>query len=164
LGGGHVGMAIADIAVGLGFSTTVVDDREEMADPTRFPRGVRAVHAAAGYAEAIAGLSLDAASYAVVVTRGHAYDLECVRALLKRSYRYLGMIGSSRKTRMILEQAKAEGFDPAKVDALFAPVGLDIAAETPQEIAVCILGEIIAVRRNAKVLPELAARRLARRM
>jgi xanthine dehydrogenase accessory factor len=161
LGAGHVGRAIAMIAAGLDFSITVVDDRADMADPSRFPSGTKIV--VSGYAEAIASLPFDSATYAVVVTRGHVYDLECVRALLRREYRYVGMIGSSRKTRLILEQAKADGFESAKVEALYAPIGLDIAAETPEEIAVCILGEIIAVRRNAKALPELAAKRAARR-
>ncbi len=163
LGGGHVGRALAEIAQSLDFSTTIVDDRQEMADPSRFPKGVRTVCASEGYAPAIASLPFDAATYAIVVTRGHVYDLECIRALLGREYRYVGMIGSSRKTRLILEQAKADGFDGAKVDALYAPIGLDIAAETPEEIAVCIMGEIIAVRRNAKALEGLSAQRAARR-
>jgi xanthine dehydrogenase accessory factor len=161
LGGGHVGRALASIAAELDFSITIVDDRDEMTDLARYPAGTKAV--TSGYAEAIASLPFDAATYAVIVTRGHVYDLECVRALLKREYRYAGMIGSSRKTRLILEQAKADGFDPAKVEALYAPIGLDIAAETPGEIAVCIMAEIIAVRRKAGILAELAAQRMARR-
>jgi xanthine dehydrogenase accessory factor len=161
LGGGHVGLALARIASGLDFSVIVVDDRPEMADPARFPAGVEVLRS--GYAEAVEKLRFDAATYAVVLTRGHVYDLESVRALLGREYRYAGMIGSLRKTRLIFEQLRNEGLDPERMDAFYAPIGLDIAAETPEEIAVCILGEMIAVRRNAGSLAAMAEARRARR-
>ena len=83
-----------------------------------------------------------------VVSPGHSTDLECVRALLKREYRYAGFIGSRRKVRMILDQAASEGFPADKVKALRAPIGVDIGAETPAEIAVAILAELIATRRG----------------
>jgi xanthine dehydrogenase accessory factor len=161
LGAGHVGQALAALAPALGFAVTVVDDRPEFLAETRLPEGVRAVHA--GFAQAIAGFPFDSATYVVVVTRGHQSDLQCVRAVLGRRYRYAGFMGSARKTRLILEQMRAEGFDPDQVAALCGPIGLDIAAETPQELAVAILGEVVAVRRHAPILAALNQAREGRR-
>jgi xanthine dehydrogenase accessory factor len=86
-----------------------------------------------------------------MVTRGHLTDLECVRAVLPRTYRYAGFIGSERKAKLIREQLRSDGFPQEKIDGLHAPIGLAIKAETPAELAVAILGEIIAVRRHAEL-------------
>jgi xanthine dehydrogenase accessory factor len=153
LGGGHVAKALAGMAPALGFTVTVVDDRPEFIRPERFPEGVRALQAA--FEPAVAEFPFDAATYAVIMTRGHLLDLACVRAVLKRPYRYAGFMGSARKTRLILEQLEKDGCDPARVAALWAPIGLDIGAETPAELAVAILAELVAVRRNAGVLNDL---------
>ena len=161
LGGGHVGQALAAAAPALGFRVTVVDDRPELMARTGFPAGVRTV--VAPFEEAIDGFPFDAATYAVIVTRGHLTDLACLRALLKREYRYAGFMGSARKTRFLLDQVLQDGFAPAKVDALWAPIGLGIDAETPEELATAILGEMIAVRRNAGILPQLRQARKSRR-
>jgi xanthine dehydrogenase accessory factor len=147
LGGGHVGQALAAMAAGLDFEVTVVDDRTHFAAPGRFPPAVRTL--CAGYAEAIGAFPFDSATYAVIVTRGHLFDLECIRGVLARKYRYAGFIGSARKSKLLKAQAVSDGFEKSRVDTLHAPIGLDIAAETPAEIAVSILGEIVAVRRNA---------------
>ncbi len=147
LGGGHVGQALADMAAGLDFEVTVVDDRPEFVVTGRFRSPVRTI--CAGYAEAIASFPFDSATYAVIVTRGHLFDLECIRGVLARSYRYAGFIGSSRKAKLLKAQAVNDGFEKSRVAGLRAPIGLAIAAETPAEIAVSILGEIVAVRRNA---------------
>ena len=85
----------------------------------------------------------------MIVTHGHQFDLECLRAVLRRTYRYAGFIASARKARLLREQAIQEGFDPAKVAAVHAPIGTPIGAETPAEIAISILAQIIAVRRDA---------------
>ncbi len=148
LGGGHVGHALAVMAAGLDFDVTVVDDRPDFTAAGRFPSPIRAV--CAGYSDAIAAFPFDSATYAVIVTRGHLFDLECIRGILRMNYRYAGFIGSARKTRLLRDQAARDGFDAARIDALHAPIGLPIGAETPAEIAVSILGEIIAVRRNAR--------------
>jgi xanthine dehydrogenase accessory factor len=161
LGGGHVGKALAALAPGLGFAVTVVDDRPEMVAEGRFPAGVRAVQC--GFTQAVADFPFDCATYAVILTRGHLLDLECVRAVLKRPCRYAGFMGSARKTRLILEQVAKDGFDPARVASLCAPIGLDIGAETPEELAIAILGELVAVRRNAGLLANLQREREARR-
>lgn len=161
LGAGHVGRALAALAPALEFEVTVVDDRPEFLDPARFPPEVATVQA--GFEQAIAAFPFDAATYAVVVTRGHQLDLACVRALLGRPWRYAGFMGSARKTRLILDQVLQEGCDPVRVADLWAPIGLDVAAETPAELAVAILGELVAVRRNAGILPGLRSAREARR-
>jgi xanthine dehydrogenase accessory factor len=147
LGGGHVGQALAELAVKLDFAVTVADERAEFADPRRFPHGVQAL--SGSYQESIRGFPFDAATYVVVVTHSHVRDLECVRAILSRRYRYAGFIGSARKTKLLREQLKADGFPQQRIDALHAPIGLAISAETPAELAVSILGELVAVRRNA---------------
>ncbi len=147
LGGGHVGQALAGIAAELDFNVTVVDDRTDFAASGRFPPSVKTVCSV--YADAIKAFPFDSATYAVILTRGHLFDLECIRAVLGKAYRYAGFIGSARKTKLLREQAVKDGFDRARVDALHAPIGLPIAAETPAEIAVSILAEIVAVRRNA---------------
>jgi xanthine dehydrogenase accessory factor len=154
LGGGHVGRALAGFAAALDFTVTVVDDRPEFAAPDRFPPSVAAL--CGSYGEILRGFPFDAATYVVIVTRGHLYDLECVRAVLGRRCRYAGFIGSARKTRLLLEQVRSEGFPAEKIDALHAPIGVDIKAETPEEIAISILGEMIAVRRNTEARGSLS--------
>jgi xanthine dehydrogenase accessory factor len=161
LGAGHVGRALAAAALPLGFVITVADDRPNFVFEGRFAAGIETIQG--NFKEIIERFPFDPATYAVITTHGHLYDLECARAVLARPYRYVGMIGSARKTKLILEQAKADGFDSAKVEAICAPVGLDIAAETPEEIAVSILAEMIAFRRRAALLPRLEAERKARR-
>lgn len=161
LGAGHVGQALAALAGPLGFAVTVVDDRPEFLAEGRLPAGVATLQA--GFREAVAAFPFDAATYVVVVTRGHQSDLECVRAVLGRRYRYAGFMGSARKTRLVIDQVRKEGFDPAKVDTLCGPIGLEIGAETPFELAIAILAEVIAVRRNAPLVTALHQERDARR-
>jgi xanthine dehydrogenase accessory factor len=145
-GAGHVGKAIAAAAVGLGFAVTVADDRPEYLDPRRFPPGVATV--SGSFTEIAHAYPWDGATYAVIVTRGHLFDLESVRAVLDKTWRYAGFMGSSRKVEMLLDQVRRDGADPATIDRLHAPIGIDIDAETPEEIAVSILAEIVAVRRG----------------
>lgn len=161
LGAGHVGQALAAAAPALGFQVTVVDDRPEFLAPERFPDGVRTVRD--GFTAAIAAFPFDAATYAVVVSGGHLLDLECMRGVLRREYRYAGFMGSARKARFLIDQLLQDGFDPARVAALWGPIGLDIGAETPAELASAILCEMIAVRRQARVLPDLQRATAARR-
>jgi xanthine dehydrogenase accessory factor len=147
LGGGHVGQVLASMASQLDFDVTVADDRADFTAAGRFPPGVKTV--CGGYSDAVKTFAFDSATYVVIVTRGHLFDLECIRAVLGRTYRYAGFIGSARKAKLLRAQALSDGFDPARVEALRAPIGIDIAAETPAEIAVSILAQVVAVRRNA---------------
>ena len=146
LGGGHVGRAVAVAARAVGFAVTVADDRPEFLVPGRFPEGVATL--CGDYVGVVDGFPFDASTYVVIVTRGHLADLESLRAVLSKPWRYAGLIGSRRKVRLLTEQVLADGFDPAKVESVCAPIGLDIGAETPEELAVSIAGELVAVRRG----------------
>jgi xanthine dehydrogenase accessory factor len=147
LGGGHVGRSVAVMATELDFKVTIADDRAALLAPARFPPGVKTI--CGSYADVAREFPLDSASYVVIVTRGKASDLECIRAILNRTYRYAGFIGSTRKAKILLDQLREDGFPEEKVAAVHSPIGLDIKAETPAEIAVSILAELVAVRRNA---------------
>ena len=147
LGGGHVGLVLASMASQLDFEVTVADDRAEFTGPGRFPPAVKT--ACSGYSDAVKAFAFDSATYVVIVTRGHLFDLECIRAVLGRTYRYAGFIGSARKAKLLRAQVLSDGFDPARVETLRAPIGIDIAAETPAEIAISILAQVVAVRRHA---------------
>jgi xanthine dehydrogenase accessory factor len=161
LGGGHVGRCLAALAPGLGFEVTVGDDREAFLASGRFPASVAT--RGGSFTEIVDRFPFDASTYVVIVTRGHLCDLECVRAVLGRPYRYAGFMGSLRKTRLILGQVLADGRDPREVESLAAPIGLELGAETPEELAVAIAAELIASRRNADVLQEAHQARKARR-
>jgi xanthine dehydrogenase accessory factor len=161
LGGGHVGRAIAAITPALGFTVTVGDERREFLGPERFPAGVST--ALGSFTDVVDGFPFDLSTYVVIVTRGHLCDLECARAVVGKPYRYAGFMGSRRKTRLVLAQLLADGRDPAKVDALYAPVGQDVGAETPEELAVAIAGELVAVRHGAACLAAWAEDRKTRR-
>lgn len=154
LGGGHVGRSVAVMATELDFKVTIADDRKVLLAPERFPPGVKTI--CGSYADVAREFPLDSASYVVIVTRGKASDLECIRAILKRTYRYAGFIGSTRKAKILLDQLRADGFPREKVAAIHSPIGLDIKAETPAEIAVSILAELVAVRRNAGSMSSLS--------
>jgi len=160
-GGGHVGLALARLARDLDFLVTVCDERPEFADPARFPPEVGT--RCGPFAQVIADLRVEPSDWLIVMTPGHEKDLTCVRALVRAGARYLGFIGSARKTRLILEALKKEGNDPALVDAIRAPIGIDIGAETPAEIAVSILAELVAERRKADILESVVKDRARRR-
>jgi xanthine dehydrogenase accessory factor len=146
LGGGYVGQAVAAAAARLDFKVTVGDDREQFATAHRFPPSVDTV--CGSFTDIVEGFPFDSATYVVVVTRGHLSDLECVRAVLRRRYRYAGFMGSARKAQLLREQLRADGFEPARIESLYAPIGLEIGAETPEEIAISILGQVVAARRS----------------
>jgi xanthine dehydrogenase accessory factor len=161
LGGGHVGCALAALAPGLDFKVTVADDRPAFLEPGRFPPGVDTLGGA--YSEILANFPFDPSTYVVIVTRGHLSDLECVRSVLRKPYHYAGLMGSLRKVRLVLDQVAAEGSNPSKVEALRAPIGFEIGAETPEELAVAIAAELIAARRNSECLEAVHGARKARR-
>jgi xanthine dehydrogenase accessory factor len=148
LGGGYVGQAVAWHAARLDFTVTVGDDRPEFSSAGRFPPGTETRNGS--YTEIVSRFPFDSSTYVVMVTRGHLTDLECARAVLTKTYRYAGFIGSARKVGLLREQLAADGFDRQKVQGLHAPIGLDVGAETPEELAIAILAEMVAVRRNAE--------------
>ncbi len=146
VGGGHVGFALATIAELTGFSVIVIDDRPEFANRERFPMADQVI--AEDASVAIPSLGLDANTYVVLVSRGHRQDQEALRVSVARGAAYVGMIGSARRTGTVLHNLAEEGLDQAALDAVSTPIGLDIEAETPEEIAISILAEIIMVRRG----------------
>lgn len=144
-GGGHVSCELVKMASCLDFKVKVMDDREEFANPDRFPQADEVICDSFENLEKY--LVKDA--YYAVVTRGHKDDLNCVRTVLKHPYQYLGMIGSKSKIKTTYDNLKREGVTQEELDTIYAPIGLNIGARTPAEIAVSILGEIIQVK-NAK--------------
>jgi xanthine dehydrogenase accessory factor len=146
IGAGHVGLAIAQIGELLDFEITVIDDREVFANRERFPMAEQIL--VADPTTGLDGLALDDQTYVVLVSRGHRVDEEALRAAVGRGAAYIGMIGSQRRTATVLRHLAEEGFDPGALDAVATPIGLDIGAETPEEIAVSILAEITMLRRG----------------
>ena len=144
IGAGHVGFHLARLAHEVGFRVHVVDDREKFANRERFPTAVEIV--ADDIRSWLAGTKLPSHAYAVIVTRGHTNDLEALRALAPCELRYLGLIGSRAKVARIYDALTADAMPPETLSRVHAPIGLDIGAVTPQEIAVSILAELIAVK------------------
>jgi len=144
VGAGHVGFHLARVAQEVGFRVHVVDDREKFANADRFPTAVEIV--VDDIPSWIARATLPPHAYAVIVTRGHTNDLEALRALAPRDLRYLGLIGSRAKVARIYEALTEDRMPADALARVHAPIGLDIGAVTPQEIAVSILAELIAVK------------------
>jgi xanthine dehydrogenase accessory factor len=144
VGAGHVGFHLANMAHEVGFRVHVVDDREKFASRERFPNAAEIV--VEDIPTWIARTAIPQYGYVVVVTRGHNNDLDAIRALTSRDVRYLGLIGSRAKVARIYDALKTEGTDVTQLKQIHAPIGLDIGAVTPQEIAVSILAELIAVK------------------
>jgi len=156
LGGGHVGLALSRVAALAGFRVTVVDDRPEFATTQRFPEAERVLNAS--LAQAFASLSPGPGWSVVAVARSHDQDREAVELALACPVDYVGMIGSRRKVALLREYLAGRGVDSARLAQLHAPVGLDIGAETPGEIAVSIAAQLIQVRRSRK--PSLLRERI----
>jgi xanthine dehydrogenase accessory factor len=143
-GGGHVSLYLARLARTVDFRIAVMDDRPEFANPDRFPFADEIL--LRPYDRAIEGLSLDENAYVVIVTRGHLHDLEVLRQVIKSEARYIGMIGSRQKKNLIFKKLLEEGVPQQRLDQVYAPIGLNINAETPAEIAVSIVAELIRIR------------------
>jgi xanthine dehydrogenase accessory factor len=144
VGAGHVGYHLAKLAHEVGFRVHVVDDREKFANRERFPNATEVV--AEDIPTWIERTRIPPHAYVVIVTRGHTNDLEALRALAPRDLRYLGLIGSRAKVARIYDALTADQMPADLLRNVHAPIGLDIGAVTPQEIAVSILSELIAVK------------------
>ena len=145
-GAGHVSQFIAPLATNVGFQVTVIDDRAEFANRERFPDAHDVW--VEDFQDVFDQLKFTGEEYVVIVTRGHQYDQDVLEKSLQRETKYLGMIGSKRKVQMILKHMVECGYNKKKVDEVYSPIGLSIKAETPQEIAVSIVSELIKVRRS----------------
>jgi xanthine dehydrogenase accessory factor len=144
-GGGHIAIPLAQFAQRLGYRVTVLDDRPDFAHPSRFP-GCQVI--AKDFAEALGEMSLGPSTSAVVVTRGHEHDVDCLLEILKKETAYVGLIGSRRRVRIVLEVLENGGIDRERLKTVFTPIGIPIGAESPDEIALSIVSELVCVRRK----------------
>jgi xanthine dehydrogenase accessory factor len=146
VGGGHVGLALARIGSIVGFSVVVLDDREEFANAERFPMADQVIYGDVG--ESLDAMHFDETVYSVLVSRGHTVDALALRHTVSRGGAYVGMIGSRRRTATVLQMLRDEGYSAEDLAKVHTPVGLDIGAETPEEIALAILAEMVLIRKG----------------
>ena len=149
VGAGHIAVPLAALGAMLDFDVTVLDDRAEFATEERFADGVRVIRADF-VADPFADVVIDERTYITLVTRGHMWDFDCLTRILNRDLlpRYIGMIGSRRRVRAAFDALNDAGVPAEKMERIHAPIGLDINADSPAEIAVSIAAEIVAVRRS----------------
>jgi xanthine dehydrogenase accessory factor len=150
-GAGHIGQCVAALVRSLSFKVAVVDDRIKYANRERFP-AVDEIYVDE-WQEVFARLPVNPMSYILIATRGHRYDLSCLRFALSTNARYIGLLGSRRKTKLLYEALAKEGMDSRDFERVYAPVGLEIGSETPEEIAVSIAAELVAVKKNLDIQP-----------
>lgn len=163
VGAGHIARPLCEVAATLGFRVVVVDDRPDFATRERFPRAERVVDA--DFSDPFADVPLGPRSHLLLVTRGHKYDYECLVRVLRQEVEpaYIGMIGSRRRVRATYVQLLEDGISRDRLQAIHAPVGLDVGAETPEEIAVAVAAELVLVRRGGSGVPLRDVERVAER-
>ena len=144
-GAGHVGLALEPVLRYVNFSTKVIDDRPDFASRERFPDADE-VMVIDSFLDAYQGMETDENSYIIIVTRGHSGDYDVLKQTLKRTTAYIGMIGSRHKVAELYRMLREEGVPQEEIDRVYSPIGTDIFAETPEEIAISIAGEMIKVR------------------
>lgn len=145
-GAGHISKSLSKVATLAGFSTIVVDNRESFANRERFPEAAE-VHAAE-YEDVFSRLTINENSYVIIVTRGHRDDMRVLRLAIATPARYIAMIGSKRKVINVIKELEKDGIARTEFERIHAPMGLDIGAISPEEIAISVTAEMIAVRRN----------------
>lgn len=145
LGGGHIALHLVELGNMMGFKVTVVDDRPEFANPARFPQANRVI--CADFAQTLQKFTITKQTYIVIVTRGHRYDQMCLEMVIDSEAAYLGMIGSKRRVMAMRNYLTEQGYQPELLDKLHSPIGLNIGAETPAEIALSIMAEVVKTRR-----------------
>ena len=143
-GAGHVSMPIIRMGKMLGFTVTVIEDRPKFADHARAAGADQVL--CEPFADGLSKIRGDSDSWFIVVTRGHRYDTECLEAILQKPYAYVGMMGSRRRVAIVKDQLEAKGVCREALDGVHTPIGLKIGAETPEEIAVSVMAEIIRVK------------------
>lgn len=163
VGAGHIARPLSRVGAMLGYRVVVVDDRPAFATRERFPEAERLVRA--DFSDPFADVPLHGRSHVLLVTRGHKYDYECLVRLLRLDTppMYLGMIGSRRRVRATFAQLLEEGFERRRLEDIHAPVGLDLGAETPEEIAVAVAAELVLLHRGGTGAPLREVERVAER-
>lgn len=154
-GAGHVGHELSKAATRAGFDAIVIDDRDAYANKERFPEAAQVI--AEDFDQALARLTPNQSSYIVIVTRGHRDDMRVLRRAVQTQAKYIGMIGSKRKAITVFRELVKEGLKPELFERVYSPVGLDIGAITPEEIAIAITAELISIRRHVeRPLPHMS--------
>ena len=149
VGAGHIAVPLVKIAKVLDFHVTVIDDRLLYANRERFPDADDVL--VGDMAQMLKEMTINSSCYIILITRGHAYDEPCLRQIMYSDAKYIGMIGSRRRIKACFQRFRdEEKVTEAAIERIYAPIGLDIATETPAEIAISILGEVIKVRRGGK--------------
>ena len=143
-GAGHVSMPIIRMGKMLGFTVTVIEDRPKFADHARAAGADQVL--CEPFSDGLSKIRGDSDSWFIIVTRGHRYDTECLEAILQKPYAYVGMMGSRRRVAIVKDQLEAKGVCREALDGVHTPIGLKIGAETPEEIAVSVMAEIIQVK------------------
>jgi xanthine dehydrogenase accessory factor len=151
VGAGHIAVPLARFGHQLGFEVIVVDDREKFASVERFPEADQVI--AADFGPTLQDLSFTPSTFVVIITRAHTYDEEALRIVLKRPSAYIGMIGSRRRVQTVLRILSGQGYAEELLRRVRAPIGLDVGSETPEEIALSIIAEVVTVRRGGTGLP-----------
>ncbi|MCH6570304.1 MAG: XdhC family protein [Acidobacteria bacterium] len=146
MGGGHLAQAIAEAAQRVSFKVSVVDDRASFANRERFPGVEETI--VASFEESLDSIDVTENTFILIVTRGHGYDQVVLEKAIQSPARYVGLVGSRRKIRIILKNLLDKGIPPKTFSNLYAPIGLEIGSETPQEIAVSVVAELIALRKG----------------
>jgi len=151
-GAGHVSTFVASLASMVGFRVVVIDDRKEFANKERFKKADELI--VLPFSEVFEKINISSSSYIAIITRGHIHDLNVLREALKSSDGYIGMIGSKRKREKIYQALMDEGVSDERLKQVYSPIGMDIDAETPEEIAVSIVAELIRVRASSNISGE----------
>jgi xanthine dehydrogenase accessory factor len=144
-GAGHIAIPLAEFAHRVGFHVTVLDDRPDFAHPSRFPDSEVM---AEDFTPALRDMPLGPSTYVVVITRGHEHDTDCLTEILEKEAAYVGLIGSRRRVRIVLEMLAKAGIPDERLKKVFTPIGLPIGADSPEEIALSIVSELVCVRRK----------------
>jgi xanthine dehydrogenase accessory factor len=144
IGGGHCGMALSNLASKTGFLVTVVDNRAEWANKVKHPNASNTI--CCDYTAIAKHVILPKESFIVIMTHGHIHDALVLEQLINKDYKYIGMIGSKRKVKIVLEDLIKKNVPVEKVKKVFSPIGLDLLTHTPDEIAVSIVAQMIAVK------------------
>ena len=159
-GAGHVGASLGKLASLMGYRTSLIDDRKEFVTRQSFPEKNIELVAAKDWSKAVEAAVGNGRGVSVaIVTRGHSEDEQCLRAVIGIDVDYIGLIGSKRRTNIVLQRLSDDGVDAARLQRVHGPVGLDIGAVTPEEVALAIMAELVAVRRGGKGGPLSAWRR-----
>ena len=145
-GAGHIAVCVSRLAKMVGFKVTVVDSRKEFANQDRFPEADEII--VEDLEKALNHIKITSSTYIIIVTRGHLQDQDVLASVIKSEAAYIGMIGSRKKNATVFQRLVEQGISKEELDKVHAPIGIDIKAQTPEEIAISIIAEIIQVRRG----------------